>query len=45
MDGYTSYLSDFQPVPEYSREVLYPHAGSPLSSNYEHAESCRRQSA
>ena len=30
MDGYTSYLSDFQPAPEYSREVLYPHAGSPL---------------
>ena len=30
MDGYTSYLSDFQPAPEYSREVLSPHAGSPL---------------
>ena len=45
MDGYTSYLSDFQPAPEYSREVLYPHAGSPPEQREKDLKAIRTQIA
>lgn len=32
MNGYESYVSSFPPKPEYTREVIYPHAGEPLNA-------------
>lgn len=32
MNGYESYVSSFPPKPEYTREVIYPHAGEPLNT-------------
>lgn len=32
MNGYDRYVSSFPPKPEYTREVIYPHAGEPLNA-------------
>lgn len=32
MNGYESYVASFPPKPEYTREVVYPHAGEPLNA-------------
>ena len=32
MNGYESYVSSFPPKPEYTREVIYHHAGEPLNA-------------